>query len=1016
MRFFTLYRRVALTASVIFAAAAGISADEPIDYVRQVKPLLERHCYSCHGPEKQESGLRVDSRAGLIEGGNSGPAIVPGKPQESLLLQAIRGQNDLTQMPDEAPPLAEADIQVFSRWIEGGAVAPADEPLPEVRKKSKHWSFQPVVRPPLPRVRQADWPRNFIDRFVLARLESQGVAPSPEAGRATLIRRLSLDLLGVLPSPSEVEAFVANRDPAAYERLVERLLASPHYGERWARHWLDLARYGDSNGYTIDGSRSIWKYRDWVIEALNRDLSFDQFTIEQLAGDMLPNPTTAQLIATGFHRNTLKNEEGGTDAEQFRVEAVVDRVETTGAVFLGLTVGCARCHDHKYDPLSQREFYQLFALFNNADEPTLSVPTDRTSRELPALDSELAQLNKRLMDSDASAPARRAEWERRMLALGLEQQWTPLAPRNVKASAGPKPRLESDGAATIDLGDPAARKLSFNLPAPSGPTTALRLELTWTPPAGDSSSTLLIEPELSLASVPASEGGERKKRVPLVGSGAWQEGLVTAGPLDRAADGDKKTVAQLVLWRRDGQPSAGLVLPLRDDFSPQPNASLAITVNLSQPNGRGTLRLRWFASGGHREVLALPERARAALALSPAERSAEQAQALDEDFTYRDLERLVLVQMHSELSERKQQLAKATTTTLVMRERPSPRETFVHLRGDFLRPGAKVEPSVPAVLPPLSAARGRANRLDFARWLVDRKNPLTARVTVNRLWQAYFGKGLVETENDLGTQGSPPTHPELLDALAAELVDLGWSLKAMHRLIVNSATYRQASHTRADLAQRDPDNRLLARQARLRLEAEVVRDAALAAAGLLCREIGGPGVYPPQPEGIYRFTQSVKYWRESQGEERYRRGLYIYFWRSSPYPFLATFDAPNGNVSCTRRIRSNTPLQALSLANDRVFVEASQALAMRILQEATGDEARVRRAFQLCLARLPEAEEQQRLLTFLDSQRSDFRGSPQDAAEFLPGALPEGVDRSEAAAWAALARVLVNLDEFITRE
>ncbi len=830
---------LALTTAVVQAA-------EPVDFARDIRPILAKHCYECHGPDKQKSGLRLDTVAAAKEGGYSGTAIVPGKGGESLLVAALTGAGDVPRMPEDRPPLSQPEIELIKAWIDQGAPAPADDsPAPAAAAGSKHWAFQPLAPGQAPAVSKPEWVRNAIDAYILARLDAEHLAPSPEADRATLIRRLSLDLTGLLPSPGEIDAFLADPHPDAYEQLVDRLLASPGYGEKWARQWLDQARYADSNGYTIDSGRSIWKYRDWVIEALNRDMPFDRFTIEQLAGDMLPGATADQIIATGFHRNTLRNEEGGTDAEQFRVESVADRVNTTATVFLGLTIGCARCHDHKYDPISQRDYYQFFALLNNADEPTLPVPTMQQAKEEPALLADIAQVEKRLGEVEANAGSRQLDWERKLT--------------------------------------------------------------------------------------------------------------------------DESRAA-------------------------------------------------------------LPEGVRQALAVAAAERTAEQKKVVSDEFRKVDPELVPLLTVLNDLNDRKKQLAAKTTTTLVMKERDTPRDTFIHVRGDFLRPGAKVEPGVPAVLCSTEggAATGRpaagqpvANRLDLARWLVDpRQNPMTPRVTVNRVWQQYFGQGLVETDNDFGTQGSPPSHPELLDWLAARLIDQGWSLKALHRLIVTSATYRQASVYRADVAERDPANRFLARMPRLRLDAETIRDAALSASGLMSGELGGPGVYPPQPEGIYRFTQQVKFWKESTGGDRYRRGLYVFFWRSSPYPFLMTFDAPDANTACTRRARSNTPLQGLTLANDRVFVEAAQALAARVLREAASpsDAERIRCLFRLCFARDPAPGEAARLTDLLNNQRTAF-ASDAAGAERVAGAFCSAdVARGEVAAWTSLARVAINLDEFITRE
>jgi len=754
----------------------------------------------------------------------------------------------------------------------------------------KHWAFIPPARPGLPAVKQTHWPRNAIDYFILARLEKEGIKPAPEADRVTLIRRLSLDLTGLPPTLDEVDQFVKDRRPDAYERVVERLLASPHYGERWGRHWLDVARYSDSNGYSIDAPRSIWKYRDWVINAFNRDVGFDQFVIEQLAGDLLPNATLDQKIATGFHRNTQINQEGGIDPEQFRIECVMDRVATTGTAFLGLTIGCAQCHDHKFDPISQREYYQLFAFFNSTVE-------DGHGKSMPG---------------------------------GL---------------------LEVPG--EFEPGEN-------------------------------------IEKEL-------------------------QE---TEADLDRYLDTKGSAVSQ---WEQS--------------LAPDQIAKLKTAV---------------------RDALNVPF----------AELTKKQKRIVYSAFRSDD----------SEFKSRNNQLANLEKkqprpiTTLVLAELKEPRPTFRLIKGDFTRPAEPVTPGVPAILHPFSPSVNRMGqgsdstdtptlsgsnaltlptRLDLARWLVDPANPLLARVTVNRIWQQYFGRGLVETENDFGLQGSPPTHPDLLDWLATEFAsrtgvppvppgrlareqsdnqpqNLGrdayptpphsniptlqysnpparpWSIKHIHSLIVTSATYRQSSGARPELASLDPANRLLARQSRLRLDAEIVRDVCLTASGLLSDKIGGPGVFPPQPDGVMNLGQSRREWKPSAGEDRYRRGMYTFFWRATPHPALMVFDTPDAFSTCTRRLRSNTPLQALTLLNDKAFYECAEALARRVVSEKPRSDAdRLDYAFRLCLARKPSAKERQRLKQVLGEEVS-----PE----------PETTNAKQLAAWTTIARVLLNLDESITRE
>jgi hypothetical protein len=812
---------------VVAMALQGTGAS-PVDYSKEIKPLLTQNCLQCHGPTTQKAGLCLDTAAGAIKGGDDGPAIIPGQGAKSLLVKALLGTaDDIHRMPLKKDPLPRDQIGRIQLWIDQGAIAPRNEKSEGV---PKHWAFIALVRPALPDVKQKRWPRNAIDRFVLARLEEARIKPSPEAGRATLARRLSLDLIGLPPTPAEVDAFLADNSSQAYEKLVDRLLASPHYGERWGRHWLDVARYADSNGYSIDGPRSIWKYRDWVIDALNNDLPFDQFTINQLAGDLLPNADARLKIATGFHRNTMINEEGGIDKEQFRIESIIDRVNTTGAAFLGLTVGCCQCHDHKFDPITQKEYYQLFAFFNNADEPALDLASPK----------ELAQRQ----------------------ALG--QQIEPL-------EAGLEKFIDS-----------FAQEQS-----------------------------------------------------------AWEKSL---------------TPEEVARFKAE------------------------ITTILETP---------------------------------PPKRTPKQKRDLAQVFRNKDPEFKKRLTEITRLEAREKALSKSATT-LVMQERSTPRNSYVFIKGDFTRHGDDVTPGVPAILPPL-AAGGAPTRLDLAKWIVDPRNPLTARVIVNRIWQEYFGRGIVETENDFGLQGARPSHPELLDWLATELIRQHWSLKAMHRLIVTSATYRQSSRARPDLAVVDPNNRLLARQGRLRLDAEIIRDVALSASGQLNGAIGGPSVFPPQPDGVMTLGQTKREWKTSTGPDRFRRGMYTFFWRATPNPALVVFDAPDATSTCTRRARSNTPLQSLTLLNDEAFFELAQSMADRVLREAPNHH-QLDYAFELCTARKPTRSERNRLQQLLDQQLLEDKTRP-DGSQTPPGDHKGGGDAPDRqAAWTTVARVLLNLDETITRE
>lgn len=796
---------------------APASAEALHFYQNSVQPLLKSNCLVCHNQRNRTSGLAMDSREGLLAGGNRGAAVKPGAASESLLIRAVEQSGELKMPPGGR--LKEGQIAILRQWIEQNVAWPEQEAAKQ-RPGANHWAFQAPKRPDLPKIKDAQWVRNPIDNFVLARLEREGVKPSPEADRNVLLRRLSLDLTGLPPSPQQIRDFLSDNSPNAYEKVVDQLLASPHYGERWGRHWLDVARYADSDGYTIDGPRQIWKYRDWVINALNRDIPFDQFAIEQIAGDLLPDATTDQIVATGFHRNTPSNFEGGIDFEQYRVEAVADRVATTGAAFLGLTLGCARCHDHKFDPISQREFYQLFAYFNNTNE--------------------------------ISSEAERYDFNRPIMELPTPEE---------------RARRDAYRAQVATL----SRELGAHVKA--------------------------------LAARPVTPGDPPKHK--------------DAGLQERV----------------------------------------------------GNLR--------------------ALLRREP-----------------------------------------TITTTLVMHELPAPREAYIHLGGDFLRRGMPVSPGVPAVL---SAKPVTGNRLDLAKWLVSPGNPLTARVTVNRMWQEYFGKGLVETENDFGLLGAKPTHPELLDWLASEFVARGWSQKAMHRLIVTSAVYRQSSHHRKDLDDVDPDNHLVARQTRMRLQAEILRDSALVAGGLLTPAIGGPSVFPPIPEGAMAVTQVKREWPTATGPDRYRRGMYTFFYRSAPHPGLALFDAPDATTTCTRRVRSNSPLQALTVLNDETYIEFARAMAKRIAKEApASDSERLDHAFLVTLGRKPRPIESERLARFLAVQRDEYRSDPASASLMVmkaqvfdssPGDKVDGEDASvnpkqipELAAWTAVARVLFNLDDFLTRE
>ncbi len=842
---------------LFLGAVPAFSQPSKIDFSRDVQPIFEARCQGCHGAQQQMAGLRLDSGDAILKGSTSGAVIQPGKSAGSKLMQRVSSRRKGFAMPPVGEPLSPEQIATLSAWIDQGAHVPASAPAPvAANPKSTHWAFQPVGHPVPPEVRNRAWVRNPIDRFIAARLEREGLAPSAEADRITLIRRLSLDLVGLPPSPAEVAEFANDNRPDAYERLVDRLLASPHYGEKWARYWLDLARYGDSDGYERDPTRpNAWRYRQWVIEALNRDMPYDEFTVEQLAGDLMPGDDVEAKVATGFQRNTFTNREAGVDRAEDRFEQLVNRTNTVGTVWLGLTVGCAQCHNHKFDPISQREYYQMMAFWTPVEEVDIDAPlpgeTGAYLRALPAYRRKRDELL-----NQYNIPEMAAAWEAKLRQAHLH----------------PGTDVEWDYALT-------------------------EFRAGWD----------------GWLKILNSDAAHRSRRL----QDTFVDYFVTSG---QTPDIDKDKAAK----------------------------------------------------GKMKEVR-------------------EKLEALEATLP---------------------PFAQAPT----MGEMANPPEAHIALAGDFRSPGDQVDPGTLAVLPPLHID-GVPPRLALARWIASRDNPLTARVAVNRFWQELFGRGIVRTSEDFGKQGEKPSHPELLDWLACEFMDRDWSMKAITRLIVTSATYRQSSTMRKELAAKDPDNALLARQSRVRLSAEMVRDTALTASGLLNPAIGGPSVYPPQPAGVSEITYGGDLrWKESQNSDRYRRGLYIHFQRTSPYPELVNFDAPDSRLACTRRRRSNTPLQALDLLNDAAFFEAAQGLAARTLREAPDDfRARLSYAFELVLSRAPNTHELDDLAKYYAAQKALFEKDDKSSALAAPYT-PDGVSQVDMAAWVGVSRVLMNLDEFITRE
>ena len=1016
-RAFGLLLLVACSASLASAA----DSQQPIDFGRQIQPILTKHCVGCHGPdaEHREADLRLDQRDSALASLPSGKTpIVPGKAAHSELFRRVTTSAADERMPpsDTGPALSPEQIELLRRWIEAGA------PF------AQHWAWQKPRRPVLPSVREKGWPRNGIDTLVLAQLEREGLTPAPEATRHALIRRLSLDLRGLPPTPAEVAVFLDDDGPGAYERLVDRFLADPAYGERWARVWLDLARYADSKGYGSDPLRVIWRYRDWVIDALNRNMTFDQFTIEQLAGDLLPKPLPEQLMATAFHRNTMTNTEGGTDDEEFRVEAIKDRVDTTFQVWMAVTLGCAKCHNHKYDPFSQREYYQAYAIFNQTadadrgdDSPLLDVPTREIAAEVARLDPLIAQLKRELAVSNEPLQLAQLAWERK---LAVSDDWQPLDLIAAASSAGAKLERQADGRLLVSGGKVGPDSYTLTFETSLADVTALRLEVLpdKSLPAGGAGrgrtgdfTLARIGVELEPPTVADKKPERQGLRLARASADFSRAGTNVANLVKPAGNHgtgwsvvpeQTKPHAAVLAFDRPlaGSERKRLVVTLdhvyKDLF--QALGSFRITATKStQAIARGELP---------RDVLAALDKP--ADKRSPAERDKLAAH-------YRSIA--------PELAPQRKRLAALEKsrpkipTLPIMSELPKERRRITRIlaKGSFLSPGEEVQPGLPASMPPLPTSVA-ADRLALARWLVSEDNPLTARVFVNRVWSQLFGIGFVTTEGDFGTQGAPPSYPELLDWLATEFMRVGWDQKALLRTIVTSATYRQSAAVTPELIARDPDNRLLARGPRFRLEAEMVRDQALALSGLLSRKMHGPSVFPPQPDGLWQAAfNGERTWATSSGEDRYRRGLYVYWRRTVPYPSMATFDAPSRELCTVKRSRTNTPLQALVTMNDPVYVEAAQALARRIIREGgTTSDERARFGLGLCLVRPPVAAEIDAVRKLVESElvryRQDTAAAQRLATEPL-GALPAGLDPAEAAAWTIAAGVLLNLDGVLTK-
>ena len=1156
-------RRSRESAAALATLLAGLPAvpaaeEASISFARDIRPILSNACFKCHGPDEAErkggprdgTGLRLDTEEGALEDMGGRAAVVPGHPDQSELIARIIAteEDEIMPPPKSGSPLTPEEVKLLKDWIKSGA------------KYSKHWSYEPpvAVDPPKPGIHP-------IDAFIRDRLEKEKLQPQPEADRATLARRLSFDLTGLPPSPEDVDAFVNDKAPDAYERLVDRLLASPAYGEHWGRQWLDLARYADSAGYADDPSRSIWAFRDYVIRSFNANKPFDQFTMEQIAGDLLPNPTEEQLIATAFHRNTMTNSEGGTNDEEFRTAAVVDRVNTTMAVWMGTSMACAQCHTHKYDPITHTEYFRMFAFLNNTadtdrrdEAPVLSFFSEEQKAQRAKLEAGIVEVEARFKNP---APALQAAADQWASQFPLPLEWQTLTPSVLKSHAGLAMTREADGSIAVAT---SAAKDSYVIEVPSPAAqrlTALRLEALphdSLPNKGPGhaagnfvisgikaeliSSESAKEPQvrfvrielpgkgklLQLAEVQVFSRGENiaprgmatqkstyadataarandgntageygKGSVTHTGEGTddpwWEVDLKSEHPVGRIVVWNRSEAAERLdgfrivaldakrqpVWEKSGNPAAAeipfsldgsreisfaataadyvqpdfdesrvlsnstakprgsqagwaiggspgvarsLVLATAAPAEIPAGSTLRITIEQQSPHTGHTLGRFRLSATGHPSAARLTEIPRelaAILALPAEKRDAAQEATITEHYL-RELAPETAADRKT-LTDFKQQLAAIQPDTVpILRELPEGkrRKTHVHIRGNYLTHGDEVTEGVPMALFPLPE-EGTKNRLTLARWLVDPANPLTARVIANRYWESLFGIGIVRTSEEFGAQGDAPSHPELLDWLAVDLVRSGWDIKRFIRLIVTSETYRQSSKIESGMAERDPDNRLLARGPRVRLTAEMVRDQALAASGLLSPVMFGPSVRPVRPAlGLSAAFGGGLDWQTSSGSDRYRRAIYTEWRRTSPYPSMATFDAPSREVCTIRRDRSNTPLQALVLLNDPVYVEAAQALARRLTAQASPPDQVIREGFRRVLSRPPSDTELKRLLDLREELLADYRKDPKKAAEMATvpiGPLPAGADPAELAAWTAVAGVLFNLDETLLK-
>jgi hypothetical protein len=974
-----------------------------IDFQRQIQPIFAEYCLECHGTDTAKGGLSLTSLKAATKTLESGAqGVFPSKPDSSEILVRMTTAHSDDVMPPakKAKRPTQTDIQAIRTWITEGA------------EWAPHWAYRPISRPST----SSNTLPKQIDEIVHTRLRKEKISPSPAADRLTLLKRVSYDLTGLPPTREEASAFLSDQSPNAFASLVDRTLASPHFGERWGRHWLDQARYADSDGYEKDSPRpDAWRYRDWVIEAINRDMPLDRFTVEQLAGDLLPDPTPDQLLATAFHRQTLTNREGGVDQEQFRNEAVFDRTETTGTVWLAHTVGCARCHSHKYDQLSQKEYYQLFAFFNNTDETTTKVAASKSDMDAYAAKNadhlrKLATLRDNLQQLRAPLMQTLGPWEitmREAIAKleGKNAKITPVTVSSAKTTSKTQLEIQSDQSLKASGDAPATDVYTLTIALPEGTISGLQLDVLPDPALPAKGPGRSPNGNFVLSRFAVTKEG---RDVPLHSPKASfeQTGFIAAAALDE----DPETG-----WAIMGGTAKPQTFTVQFAKPLPPSASRELTVRLDQLYTKSKQHLiglfRIQALVGESQESIAPQEMRRLIATGSEKWTNEQRESIVD----------WLVQLDPKADAARTALAKAEASgpkepvmeVRILRQRTGAlRETKILHRGEFLSPTDSVSANTPSILPPLPGAPKSPSRLDFANWLISEENPLTARVLANQIWMRLFGEGIVRTVADFGVRGETPSHPELLDLLAHTLRTTGWSRKHLIRSIMLSEAYQRSSAYRQDLADKDPLNTLLARQNRVRVEGEIVRDLHLAAAGLISRKVGGPSVFPPMPPEIAALSYANNFkWTESKGEDRYRRGMYTFFKRTAPYPDLMTFDCPDANLTNVRRTVSNTPLQALTTLNAATFAEAALALGKRtssLEPPNGGDSERLAELFHSVLIREPRPAEMESLNRLLADARKAFKADSESATK-LAGS-------TQGAAWTTVARTLLNTDEFITRD